>query len=98
MIYSIPLKPIPSQSVSVVLENQPCTIELRELGGKQYLTLSLSGTIICQNVQLVDKSAIVRAAYTGFVGELYSYDTQGDESPQYTGWGSRWVLVFKSAD
>ncbi len=93
-IITIPLKAIPSQSVNVVLAGQPCTIELRLLGGSQYLSLSQNGTVICRTVLVVNRSAIVRAAYTGFIGDLASIDTQGDEPPEYTGWGTRWVLAF----
>lgn len=96
-VMQIPLRAIPSQSVSVPLAGQPCTIDLREIGGRQYLSLSKNGTPICQNVLVVNRSAIVRAAYTGFVGELAAIDTQGDEAPNYSGWGSRWFLVFNDA-
>lgn len=93
----VPLKALPSQSVSVVLAGQPCSIGIRQIGGRQYLSLSLNGTVICQNVLMVNRSAIVRAAYTGFVGDLAAVDTQGDDAPEYTGWGSRWVLAFNDA-
>lgn len=96
-ISTIPLKAVPSQAVNVVLAGQPCTITLREIGGRQYLGLSLNGTVICQNVLVVNRSAIVRAAYTGFIGDLAAIDTQGDEAPVYTGWGTRWVLAFNDA-
>lgn len=95
-ISTIPLKPIASQSVNVTLAGQPCTIGLRQMGGRQYLSLSWNGTPICQSVLLVNRSAIIRAEYTGFIGDLAVIDTQGDEAPQYTGWGTRWFLAFNS--
>lgn len=64
------------------------------MGGRQYFGLSVNGDVICRNVLLVNRSRIVRAAYTGFIGDFAVIDTQGDESPQYTGWGTRWLLVF----
>lgn len=96
-ISTIPLRAIASQSVNVVLAGQPCTIDLRQRGGRQYLGLSLNGTPICQGVLLVNRSAIVRAAYTGFIGDLAVIDTQGDDAPEYTGWGTRWFLAFNDA-
>lgn len=93
-ISTIPLKAVPSQAVNVVLAGQPCTIELREIGGRQYLSLSVNGKVICRNVLVVNRSAIIRAKYTGFIGELAAIDTQGDEAPQYSGWGERWRLAF----
>jgi hypothetical protein len=94
MVVTVPLRAIPSQSVNVILAGQPCIIDLRDIGGRQYLSLSLNGTVICRNVLVVNRSAIVRAAYTGFVGDLAAVDTQGDEAPDYTGWGTRWFLAF----
>jgi hypothetical protein len=93
----IPLKAVPSQSESVILSGQPCVISLNELDGRQYLSLSLNGTVICQNVLMVNRSYIVRAAYTGFIGDIFAYDNQGDDAPVYTGWGTRWVLAFNDA-
>lgn len=93
----IPLKQVPSQSLNTILLGQPCTIRLRLLGGRQYFSLSLNGTIICSMVLIADRSALVRAAYTGFQGELAVIDTQGTEPPQYTGWSTRWVLAFNDA-
>jgi hypothetical protein len=96
-VSTVPLKAVPSQSVNVILAGQPCTIALTEMGGRQYLSLSNNGIVICRNVLVVNRSAIVRAAYTGFIGELAAIDTQGDEAPQYEGWGTRWLLAFNDA-
>lgn len=96
-ITTIPVKAVPSQSLNVLLSGQPCAISLREIGGRQYFSLSLNGVVICRNVLMVNRSAIVRAAYTGFVGDLAAVDTQGDQAPEYTGWGTRWVLAFNDA-
>lgn len=96
-IYTIPLKQVPSQAVNVLLAGQPCTIELRLMGGRQYFSLSVNGTVICRNVLMVNLSRIVRAAYTGFIGDFAVIDTQGDEPPQYTGWNTRWLLAFNDA-
>lgn len=92
--FLVPLSQVPSQSVNVVLNGQPCTIDLRLLGGRQYFSLSVNGNVICRNVLTVNLSRIVRAAYTGFVGDFVVVDTQGDEPPEYTGWGTRWLLLY----
>lgn len=95
-IVQIPLQAVPSQQIQVQLDGQPCVITLRQLGGRQYLSLSLQGTTICDNVLVQDRSAIVRAAYTGFVGDIAAVDTQGTDAPQYSGWNNRWLLLFNS--
>ena len=93
-VVRIPLKQRPSQSVNVTLAGQPCTIRLRLLGDRQYLSLSNGGDVICENVLVQNRAKIIRAAYTGFIGDIIAVDLQGDEPPDYTGWGERWVLVF----
>ena len=90
----IPLRQIPNQSLSCVLSGQSCVITIRMLGENLYLSLSKDGDPICRNVLLVDRSAIVRAAYTGFIGDLIVVDKAGQENPQYTGWNDRWVLLY----
>lgn len=95
-MYIVPLKPVPAQSVAIVLSNQACIISLRQMGGRQYLSLSAGGVVMCEGVLLVNDSAIVRAPYLGFIGELSIVDTQGDDAPEYTGWGSRWLLSYST--
>lgn len=97
-IVQVPLNPVPAQSVAVVLANQNCIITLRQLGDRQYLSLAVGGTVICENVLLVAASPIVQAAYLSFVGELAVIDLTGaNEAPAYTGWGGRWQLLFNDA-
>lgn len=93
-VVTIPLKQVPSQAVNVLLSGQPCTVELRQMTGRQYFSVSVNGTVICRNVLMVNRSRIVRAAYTEFVGDFFVVDTQGDAAPEYTGWGTRWLLAF----
>lgn len=95
-ISEIPLRPVPAQTVQVSLAGQPVTLYLRQLGGRQYLSASWAGEVLCDTVLMVNRSAIIRAAYTGFVGDISVYDTQGDDAPSYDGWGSRWQLLFNS--
>lgn len=96
--YTIPLKQVPSQAVNVVLAGQPCYIELRLMKGRQYFSLSVNGNVICQNVLLVNRSWVVRAKYTGFIGDFMVVDTQGDSAPEYSGWDKRWLLAFSDAE
>lgn len=90
----IPLSQVPSQSVNALLAGQPCTITLRDLGNRQYLSISRNGAVIATNLLLQNNARILMSAYTDFVGDLAVIDLQGDAPPQYTGWGTRWVLVF----
>lgn len=96
-VTTIPLRPVAAQSVSVLLAGQPVTIELRQIGGRQYLSARWGSIPLCDTVLLVNRSAILRAGHTGFIGDLAVIDTQGDDAPEYSGWGSRWQLVFNDA-
>ena len=95
--YSIPLQKVPAQKVAVVLDGQNCVITLRQIGGRQYLSLASNSVVICQNVLLVNRSNIVRASYLGFRGELRVEDVKADEPPEYHGWGDRWLLLYDVA-
>ena len=95
-IFEVPLQAIPSQTVVIVLDGQPYVVGLRELGGRQYFSLSVNGSVICENVLISNNSRIVNAPYTGFRGDFASIDLVGDEPPNYTGWGDRWRLAFSN--
>ena len=97
-IYTIPLKAVPSQKIIVDLATQSCTIAIRQLGGRQFLSLSVEGNIICQSVLMVDRSPIVRARYTGFIGDLMSVDIEKSEPPSFTGWGTRFILIYSDTE
>lgn len=92
--YQIPLLQVPNQSVSCVLGGQSCVIVIRFMRESLFLSLYKDREPVCQNVLLVDRSAIVRAPYTGFIGDLIVVDRTGEEAPQYAGWNSRWVLLY----
>jgi len=90
----IPTNPVPSQSISISLGGQQCLITLRQLLNRQYLSLSVNGVDICDNALIQYNTAIVRMAYTGFVGDIYCIDYNGESPPNYTGWGTMWDLFY----
>lgn len=47
------------------------------------------GGVICNN-----NTKIIRNAYLGVSGDFAFQDTQGSDDPQYTGLGSRWLLIY----
>lgn len=96
----VPLQATPNQSVAVTLSGQALVITINtfeDTDSRQYFSLSLNGTTICQSVLMVNAHAIVQAAYTGLVGDFAVLDTQGDAPPTWDGWGTRWLLVFNDA-
>ena len=99
-IIQVPLQPEASQRVAIALPDaagnqQNVILTTREMRNEQYLSVSVNGEIICNNVRMVINSALVRASYTGLGGDFAVIDLTGDNAPvQYTGWGTRWLLVF----
>lgn len=94
MIVQIPLQPFPSQQIVVTVGGQNVTIVTRQLGGRQYFSASTSGLVLCRNVLFVDRTFLIQAPYLGFSGDFMSVDTQGNEMPVFSQWGSRFWLVY----
>ena len=92
----IPLNPLPSQSLSLQLGVQSCQINVRQRRTGLFVDLYVSDSPIALGMKAIDRKYLVRAAYTGFIGDLFFVDTQGEQDPYYTGLGSRWQLAWDS--
>lgn len=90
----IPLNAVPAQRVSVTLALQPCSIKLYQKTTGLFIDLSVNDTLIIGGVICEDRNRIVRDSYLGFIGDLEFIDTQGLADPDYTGLGSRFLLVY----
>lgn len=98
----IPLQPLPSQELQVLLDSQPCTITLRWFGSEPsgaarlYAGLRVGNDMVfdgavCLNGQIVNQSP--SHLFSGF---LVFLDTQGREAPRWDGLGGRWALLYLS--
>ena len=95
---TIPLNAVPSQRLSIVLASQPCQLSLYTLiDGVIYMDVVLNGTPIANCVPCFNNNKIVRAAYTGFIGDFIITDTQGSDDPTYDGLGARYQLIYLEA-
>lgn len=95
---TIPLAPVPSQTLAVVLGGQNCNISVYQEITGIYFDLSLGTTVIKTAVIVEDGARLLEdCQYAGFVGDFVCVDTQGELDPQYTGLGSRWQLVYLEA-
>jgi hypothetical protein len=97
MPQQIPLQPVPSQTLQVVLANQSCTINVYQAPNCLFMDLLVNDEpvragIIAQNLNL-----IVREAYLGFSGDFVFQDLQGSDDPVFSGLGSRFQLLYLSA-
>ncbi len=95
----IPIQPVPSQRVLCVLSGQNCQIGIYIKSAKGitrvYFDLNSNGldmslAVLAHNAVPLDTAN----SYDGFQGNLFFIDTQGKDDPEYTGFGSRWFLVY----
>ena len=95
----IPLQPVPSQTVSVNLNNQACTINVYQKAFGMFCDLLVNDTLIIGGVISHIGKKIVRTSYLGFSGDLVWFDLVSPPAvaPDYTGIGSRWPLYYLSA-
>jgi len=92
----IPLAQVPAQKILVTLNGQNCTLILRSLDGRQYLSLSVDSNPVFYNMLIVDRIPLKKYDYLPFVGDLACVDTQGTSDPDYREWNTRYQLVYDS--
>lgn len=90
----IPVQAVPSQTLTVSLNNQTTELAIYTHASGLYMDVSVNNTLIvggriCQNL-----NRIVRAIYLGFSGDIAFGDTQGTDDPVYTGLGTRFLLGY----
>jgi hypothetical protein len=95
---TVPLSAVPTQRMAITLENQPCSIELRQNGGTLYFSLWVNDTAIVLSHTCRDRSLLlIGLAYTGFAGNFLFIDSAGETDPYWTGLGDRYQLVYLTA-
>ncbi|WP_048996441.1 phage baseplate plug family protein [Burkholderia multivorans] len=90
----IPLSPMPSQTMKVMLASQQCTVNVYQKPNGVFIDLYVNDAPIMTGVICRDRVKLVRQSYLGFVGDLVFVDTQGTDDPTYTGFGSRFLLLY----
>lgn len=94
----VPLVAVPSQTLTIQLSNQPCTINVYQLSTGVFVDLYVNDAPIITSVIGQDRNRIVRDAYLGFIGDLAFFDTQAADDPYFTGLGARWILGYLTND
>lgn len=94
----VPLQAVPNQTLQISLDQQSIQIDVRQYDYGLFMDVSLAGVAVCSGILCENLNPIVRAAYSGFVGDFVFYDTSGDGAdPIYTGLGSQFQLVYLEA-
>lgn len=98
---TVPLSPIPSQTLQVVLDGQNVQLSIYQLPIKTYLPglgfasnaplfmdISLNGTVIatCRSCKNLVR-VLLTDQYSALVGDFIFVDTQGSTNPVYAGLG-----------
>lgn len=95
MTLRIPLLATPSQRLTITLGKQRCQIEVtQKYTGGVFLTLTVDGVNVANSTLCRDRVAVVRQLSRPLVGKLAFVDTQGTSDPDYTGFGTRFQLVY----
>ena len=94
MLQLVPLVNIPAQEISLVLNNQDCTIAVYMRGTHLYADLIVNDQQIVSGMLCHTGQPVVAYEYMDFSGNLYWVDTQGQEDPVYEGIGTRFYLVY----
>lgn len=93
----IPLRATPNQTLTVLLANQNCRINVYQRFFGLYVDLAVGAVPIFNGVVAQQANRLKRYDYLPFVGDLAFFDTQGKTNPSYTGLGSRYQLVYLEA-
>lgn len=93
----VPITATPSQTVTCVLGEQNCTITIYQKNSSVYLDLMVDNVIIGSTMMALNNVKIVRYGYLGFIGDLMFSDVIGTSDPDYTGFNTRYMLVYLEA-
>lgn len=93
----IPIQQNPSQVVSVILANQNCQISLYQKSTGFFFDLLVNDRQVVTTRLVRNAVPLVRQRYLGFVGDLFIMDMQGNQDPEYTGLGTRYLLYYLEA-
>jgi hypothetical protein len=94
----IPIQPVPSQITKVVLGAQNCQILIYQKPQGMFVDINVNGADVVTGVIARDAVPLVCREYMGFIGNLLFIDTQGSDDPSYDGLGSRFDLVYLTAE
>lgn len=94
----IPLQAVPNQTLSVVLDDQNCTITVRQIGDRLYLSLVSDLQDVCNAHIVQNRVSMPSWSTTRFLGRLVFVDAEGTAHPSYDGLGTRFFLYYLTED
>ncbi|GBQ49452.1 phage baseplate plug family protein [Acetobacter ghanensis] len=94
MAVVIPLGAVAYQSLRVPLSGHAVRLDLQQRGTGLYASVWMDDVPVLAGVLCQDRTWLIRNAAYGMPGDLAFADTQGTQDPDYSGLGSRFVLVY----
>lgn len=91
---TIPIEPQKSQSISITLAGQQCTIRLVQRVTFIYMDLEVDGFPVMQGIPCLYGNKMVRYPYLGFIGDFVFIDNTGQDNPEWSGLGDRFSLYY----
>lgn len=88
---------VANQEFNAVLQDQDCTIQIRQIGDYVYFSLWSGDTLICQNRLVVTGLKILQNSPFDFIGDFVFLDAQdetGAENPNYEQFEDRFILIY----
>ena len=95
---TIPLQPVPTQATKVVLGGQNVQLLIYQKPQGVFVDINADGVDIVVGIIARDAVPLMCRNYMGFIGNLLFVDTQGSSDPTYDGLGSRFSLVYLTAE
>jgi hypothetical protein len=90
----IQLSAVPSQELSVLLNDQNCQIKVYQKTLCMFFDLSIDNVPVVTGRVIRDRCKLIRYRYFDFSGDLIFVDSQGLDDPFYTGLGDRFNLYY----
>ena len=94
----IPIQPVSNQRLAVVLAGQTCQLYIYTKPQGMFVDINADGVNVSLGVIARDGVPLNACDYSTFQGNFYFVDTQGSSDPAPSGLGSRYQLVYVTAD
>jgi hypothetical protein len=99
----VPMQAVPAQNILTVLDDGQL-VQLRVYTRRYGMFMDVYvngvleiGAVICENLNRIIRSVYLNKT-ANFAGDFVFFDTQGSDDPVYTGLGTRYQLLYLSAD
>jgi hypothetical protein len=91
---TVPLTSEPNQQFQVALEGQNCTLGIYQKDESVFVDLWVDDNPIFLGMMALDRVGLKISDYMGFEGQLWFADQNGTTNPDYTGFGTRYILYY----